>query len=376
MTHERHTLYATALSIASSPGLMKIWDRIKDAPPDEAYASLEAAGAPTAQEMIAHRYPGSPVEAAKKIADACARREIRVVTLWDADYPPLLREISKPPLVLYCRGALPSRACISIVGTRSADVASRSIARRIAREISQEGFAIASGMAVGIDREAHLGALDAGGMTIGVLANGIDVIYPAQNCDLYREILRRKGSGLVSEYPPGIRAGKWTFARRNRIISGISKATVIVQAGEKSGALITARYAVEQNREVYVCAGPAYDGNYAGCHGLIRGGANLISSADDILDDLIPRRHIRKAAMEAAECAPKAAPYPPAPPPCEPGSLEEHILRLASKEHLDVDSIARMTGAPVARVREALSSLELSGAVIMEGNAVLVSQKL
>ncbi len=377
MTHDRHTLYATALSIASSPGLLKIWDRIKDAPPEEAYASLEASAPPSTQETIAHRYPGSPVEAAKKIADACARREIRVVTLWDTDYPPLLREISKPPLVLYCRGTIPPRACISIVGTRDADGESRAIARRIARELAQAGLAITSGMAVGIDREAHLGALDEGGMTIGVLANGIDVIYPAQNCDVYREILRRGNCALVSEYPPQTRAGKWTFARRNRIISGISAATVIVQAGEKSGALITARYAVEQNRDVYVCAGPAYDGSYAGCHDLIRGGATLISSADDILDDIHPRPRIkRKAAIAERECAPTAPSYPPSPPPCEPGSLEEKILLIASKERLDVDSIARIASVPVAEVREAVSSLELSGAVRMEGNAVLVAQKL
>jgi predicted Rossmann fold nucleotide-binding protein DprA/Smf involved in DNA uptake len=236
MTHERHTLYATALSIASSPGLMKIWDRIKDAPPDEAYASLEAAGAPTAQEMIANRYPGSPVEAAKKIADACARREIRVVTLWDADYPPLLREISKPPLVLYCRGALPSRACISIVGTRSADVASRSIARRIAREISQEGFAIASGHGGRHrPRGRTWGRWLQGGMTIGVLATGSTSSIRRRNCDLYREILPAEKAQALFRNIRGHRAGMWTFARRNRIISGISKATVIVQAGEKRG---------------------------------------------------------------------------------------------------------------------------------------------
>ncbi len=377
MTHERRTLYAIALSIASSPGFLKIWDRIKDAPPELAYASLESSAPLAAQETIAARYSGTPIEAAQKIANACARGEIRVVTLWDADYPPLLREISKPPLVLYCRGALPSRACLSVVGTRGADAASRAIAQRIAGELALAGFTIASGMAVGIDREAHLGALEAGGTTIGVLANGIDVIYPAQNGDLYREILRRPGCALVSEYPPQTRAGKWTFARRNRIISGISAATVIVQAGEKSGALITARYAVEQNRDVYVCAGPAYDARYSGCHELIRGGATLISSAGDILADILPgQRTKRDAAGATRECAPAASPYPPSPPPCEPGSLEEKILLIASKERLDVDSIARMTGAPVAEVREAVSSLELSGAVRMEGNAVLAAQKL
>ena len=176
---------------------------------------------------------------------------------------------------------------MAVVGTRKSDPKSALIARRISHDLSSQGFTVVSGMAVGIDREAHLGALDAGGKTVGVLANGIDIIYPWPNRDLYQAHRSTPGSALVSEYPPGIYvAGQWTFVRRNRIISGLCAGTVVVKAGERSGALITARHAVEQNREVFACAGNSFDEEYAGCHRLVRSGAVLVSSSQDILAEL------------------------------------------------------------------------------------------
>ena len=203
----------------------------------------------------------------------------------DPAYPAILKEISWPPLGIYVRGQLPEKPAIAIIGTRRATANGKAIAKKLAQELSRQNVIIISGLAMGIDTAAHEGALEAGGRTIAVLPAGLNRIYPAQNGQLAEKILD-SGGALISEYPNGHPSYASNFVHRNRIVSGLSAAVVVVEAPEKSGALITARFALEQNREVMAVPGPANHPNYAGSHQLIRDGAKLVTSAKEILDEL------------------------------------------------------------------------------------------
>ncbi len=362
-------IHAVALSILSSPGANRVWALSASRRPDEAYRAIGAASVPSIQSYLAGVYPADPIEAARVMARKAEDQSIRILTCWDSDYPPLLREIQCPPLVLYVKGSLPEGMAVAVVGTRRADPRSSAATRRLSRELAGHGFAVVSGMAVGIDREAHLGALDAGGRTVGVLANGIDIAYPSPNRDLYRLLESTAGSALVSEYPPGIFAGRWTFVRRNRIISGLCAGTVVVKAGERSGALITARHALEQNREVFACAGAPFEGEYAGCHRLIRDGAVLVSRTEDVIAELmrVPIESIANdpgAVMGAKGSGDDAVGEP------LPDSLEGRILGLLSPGDRDIDSIVRELALPAGEVNEAIISLELEGRIRRNGNTV------
>lgn len=204
-----------------------------------------------------------------------------------SNLPPLLREIQNPPKNFYVKGVLPDfgRPWIAIVGTRKATTEGLRLAKNFGRELAQAGAVIVSGLALGIDSAAHQGTLEAGGTTVAVLANGLDKIYPAQNENMAKRILET-GGALVSEYPEKTPSYPSQFLERNRIISGLSIATVIIEAPEKSGALATAGFAAEQGREIFVVPGPVNHPNYRGSHGLIRDGARLVTSADEILQDL------------------------------------------------------------------------------------------
>ncbi len=365
-------IFAIAVSTVSSPARNGIWDMLQSRmPPAEIFSVISRNCRPAVQAYLTEAYPGDPLSVARMIIDAASSQSIRVLTFWDHDYPALLREVQCPPPVLYVKGEMPAGPSVAIVGTRRADTRSALIARRIAREMSARGFAVVSGMAVGVDREAHLGALDEKGRTVGVLANGIDIIYPWPNRDLFRLIETSPGSALVSEYPPGIMAGKWTFVRRNRIISGLCAGTVVVKAGERSGALITARHALEQNREVFACAGNSFDDGYAGCHRLIRNGAVLVSCTEDIVEEL-------------SRCAGVAVREPPAlagttpqgdlsrEAPEEPGpdTLASRILRFLETGDFDIDTITRRMAANPGEVNEAVVLLELGGRITRSGNII------
>ena len=202
-------------------------------------------------------------------------------------YPCLLKEISDAPAGLYLLGELPAeeKPKIAVVGTRKATTEGRSIAKRIAKELSEQGMVIVSGLAVGIDSAAHEGALEANGKTIAVLANDLGKIYPARNQNLGEKILEF-GGAIISEYGSETPYFKGQFLKRNRIISGLCQAVIIVEAPQKSGSLATARLEAEQGREVFVVPGPINHPNYYGSHQLIRDGARLISSTEDVLEDL------------------------------------------------------------------------------------------
>ncbi len=375
-----HKIYSIALSIASAPTANNIWEALEFNSPEPAWRAA-AANTLVTQSYLLSAYSARPLEAAEAIYAACLSKSVAVLDWWDPGYPKLLREIARPPIVLYLKGNLPPGEKLAIVGTRHADRKSQEAARRIAQESAAAGLAIVSGMAVGIDREAHMGALAGNFPTVGVLANGIDMIYPAANRDLYAAVMASGNSALVSEYPPGIFAGKWTFSRRNRIISGLSRGTVVVMAGERSGALITARYAMEQNREVFACPGPVFDSAYFGCHRLIRDGAKCISTTADILAEL-------KACCgpgvpaPAGELLPLQEPAPrqelslpaPAAPGYGDGTLEARILSVLSAGGTELDVLIRSLGADAGGVNEALMNLEFAEQVSRNGNVIIKLQ--
>jgi DNA processing protein len=213
---------------------------------------------------------------------------IKKIIFSEEIFPSLLKEIPLPPDKLFILGEdLSDRPHIAMVGTRKATQSGRRIARDLARELAKCGLVIVSGLAMGIDTAAHEGALEVGGKTVAVLANGLDTIYPRQNHQLAKRIISRGGS-LVSEYEEGRPSFPNQFIERNRIISGLSKAILVIEAPKRSGALATARFALEQNRDVLAVPGPINHPNYVGSNNLIKDGAALITSAEDVLNLIGP----------------------------------------------------------------------------------------
>ena len=214
------------------------------------------------------------------------RAGVRIVTLEDADYPTLLREIPDPPLVLYVRGTLPDPAApaVAIVGSRHASRYGVEIAERLAYDLALRGLTVISGLARGIDGAAHRGALKAQGRTLAVLGNGLSRIYPPEHEPLAKQIVEQ--GAVISEYPMQMAPLAQNFPRRNRLISGLSLGVVIVEAAQRSGALITADMALEQGREVFAVPGPITRRTSQGTHHLLKQGARLVTSAEDILEEL------------------------------------------------------------------------------------------
>jgi DNA processing protein len=273
------------------------------------------------------------------------------------EFPKALRHIPYPPFGIYLRGGGRSSAVLSaaqdgaptiaIVGTRRASAEGKKIARSFACELAAAGCTIASGLAFGIDAAAHEGALDAGGATVVVLAGGLDVIYPHSHRGLAERILASGGT-LISEYPPGEPPLAYRFIERNRIMSGISRGVLIVEAPESSGALATARYAAEQNRDVFVVPGAVSATNFKGSHALIRQGAELVTSPDDILDEYgIDKKENARAPVGAS-------------------SPEEIVILKALAEigaPADVDKLIALTKLEPRTVNQTLSFLLIRGIV-------------
>jgi DNA processing protein len=268
-----------------------------------------------------------------------------VTTLLDDDYPPLLREIADPPLVLHFRGdlSLLRRPAVAVVGSRRASPYATNAAEHLARQLVSAGVTIVSGLARGVDSAAHAAALDAGGGTIAILGTGIDIVYPRSNKRLFRLIEER---GLIlTEFPPGTPPLPSNFPVRNRVISGISLGTVIVEATSRSGSLITARTAAEQNREVGAVPGPIFSPGSEGTHRLIQYGAKLVHDANDILEEL--RGDFR---------VPQSAP-----PPAPDSPLAEVLEVFRKEEATHIDAATERLRRPIASVSEAVLQLELGG---------------
>lgn len=273
---------------------------------------------------------------------------IRIVTYGTTEYPPSLAHLHHPPPVLYLRGsgALSQPAAVAIVGTRRATEYGRRLAGDIAGGLARAGHAVVSGLARGIDAAAHRACLAAGGVTIGVLGSGLDHHYPASSADLYRALPEH--GLLVSEFPPelGPRAG--FFPRRNRIIAALASAVVVVQAGRRSGALITVAHALELGREVFAVPGPVGTPASEGVHGLLRDGAFLATGASDVLE-------VVSGALKVT--GPAAADRPAY------GDARDRLLRLVEEGVTGVDALTSATGLPPGRTLAMLSMLELEGHV-------------
>lgn len=281
-----------------------------------------------------------------------AEQGMAPVTWSDPAYPPALAAIVDPPFVLWTRGivAALNGPAVAIVGSRAASPYAMTVAERLARDLAGCGIVVVSGLARGVDSAAHRGALAAGGATLAVLGSGVDVIYPPEHARLAREIAAT--GTVMSELVPGTPPLPPFFPLRNRIISGLSRAVVVIEAGERSGSLITARCALEQGREVLAVPGNVLSGRNRGGHALIRDGAKIVDSADDILEEL------------GTAVAPVRRPAA--------GQNDPILACLTPGEPADLDAISERSGVGCARLLPRLFELELMGLVARAGGGRFV----
>jgi DNA processing protein len=304
--------------------------------------------------------------------EAAERLGASLVAIGEPGYPPALAQVDAPPPLLYAKGRLDLAdiPIVSIVGARNGSAVGQKFTRQIATELALEGFVIASGLARGIDTAAHLAALEHG--TIAVLAGGIDIVYPPENEELQQAIGER--GLLISERSPGFCPRGKDFPRRNRLISGISLGVVVIEAAERSGSLITARFAGEQGREVFAVPGSPLDPRAAGTNNLLKQGACLVTSARDILETLAPILG-RPPAPPAIELAAADEHRPPEPLPDIRPSERELIVDALGPSPVDIDELIRATGVATRKVHIVLLELDLAGRLQRHGQQ-LVSLKV
>jgi len=323
---------------------------------------LESCGitAPVAQAIFAQ----AGLKEAEKELEAAAKAQCQLLSYADQGYPPLLRQIPDAPLVLYVRGdaTVLSQHAVAIVGTRRPTAYGSQVAHRLGHDLAERQLVIVSGMARGIDSAAHHGALEAKGKTVAVFGSGLDVIYPRENSRLAEKIVET--GALVSEFPLGTAPTPENFPIRNRIISGLSLGVMVVEAAEYSGSLITARLAVDQNREVFAVPGNITSAQSFGPNHLIKQGAKLVDQWVDVIEEF--PAHIRIQLLPPVE----ASDGKPASP--ETAALFEQSLTpdqkavfevLRTDEALFVDAIFESVTLPPARILQALLELEMSGLI-------------
>jgi DNA processing protein len=298
----------------------------------------------TADAILAVRSRVSPEAEIERLE----RHQVRVLTYHDPSYPARLKEIYDYPPVLYVRGDLmpQDECCLAVVGTRRASMYGKQVAAEMTTELARRGVTIVSGLARGIDSIAHRNALEAGGRTIAVFACGLDIVYPQDNAELARQIAHQ--GALVSEYPLGTRPKADNFPRRNRIMSGMSLGVLVVEAGERSGATITAFQALEQNREVFAVPGSVYSPLSRGTNRLIQEGAKLVIGFADILSELDLTMAAEQMHMDAVLPA---------------NDTESLLLKQVSTEPLHIDEICRRSNLPTALVTSTMALMELKGMV-------------
>ena len=283
-------------------------------------------------------------------------REIQTLKLGDEDYPRLLTEISRPPETLYVKGTLleEDEAAVAIVGTRSATPYGIDMAGWLGGELARSGITVVSGLAEGIDAAAHEGALKAGGRTIAVVGHGLDIVYPKLHWGLARKI--EQSGCILSEFPVGTPPLRQNFPQRNRIISGMSLGVVVVEAPVKSGALITAKYAMEQGREVFAVPGPAFSKQSHGAHALLKDGAKLVCRLEDILEEMVP--HLKYVVRNVGSSLPEAGSVPSL------TRMESAVFKavpVGSGKNLE--AIAQATSLRPSELLPVLTGLEIKGLV-------------
>lgn len=276
------------------------------------------------------------------------------ITTRDEGYPKMLKEIHDPPIGLYRKGGyLFEQPCVAIVGSRRTTLYGQSVAKKLGSDLARLGFCVVSGLARGIDTAAHEGALSVGGKTAAVLGTGIDIIYPSENLGLYRQIAET--GAILTEFPFGRKADKQSFAMRNRIVSGISEAVVVVESDASGGAMITARFAGEQGRLIFAVPGRIDQATSRGCHQLIRDGATLLTGVDDILSELNYLDGLRPLALRSDGV---------------PSMLEQLMPQLDENERrvlvafqggaiLSIDALAAATALAASELSSVLMMLEL-----------------
>ncbi|MBO9308797.1 MAG: DNA-processing protein DprA [Chloroflexi bacterium] len=332
----------------------------------ERYQTLEAAWRAPAEALRAAGLTKQALEALLRVRQTydpeaalrqLKRLGVRLLPITDPDYPPLLRQIADPPPLLYVRGTLQAadQNALAVVGTRNATEYGKRMTAHIVEPLASQGVTIISGLAHGIDSAAHRAALRAGGRTIAVLPCGIDRVYPADQSALAAQIM--ESGCLISEFPLGTKAERHNFPQRNRVISGLAYGVLVVEAAEKSGALITVDCALEQGREVFAVPGNALSPASSGTNALIRSGATLTTSAADILQVLAPST---PAAMKPSQVQPVR--YTPE------SDDEACVLRyLEVDQAKHIDEIVRQSGLAASRVSAVLTVLEVKGVVCQTG---------
>lgn len=323
------------------------------------FSSLQQVVPERIARAIASALPAQDALLIERTLEWAAQPGNRIVTLADTDYPPALLDIPDPPVLLYVKGRveLLSRPSMAVVGSRNATAQGTSNAEKFSAALSDAGLTIISGMALGIDTAAHRGGLLATkntgntGSTIAVIGTGADIVYPARNRALAHEIA--EAGCIVSEYPLGVPAIASNFPRRNRIISGLARGVLVIEAALQSGSLITARLAAEQGRDVFAIPGSIHSPLSKGCHLLIKQGAKLVESAQDILEEL---RY--ESTASATPAAPDATAWQ-IDTPC--GKL----LQAMGFDGVDADTLAQRCGQQIATLNAQLLALELDGRVEM-----------
>ncbi len=307
---------------------------------------------PSVCESIVQHRGRIPIE---REIDAIERYGCKVITIQDESYPANLKAIYDPPQVLYVKGELlPGDSfSVSVVGTRSASSYGKTVAEKLSNHLAARGVTVVSGMAYGIDTAAHKGALSASGRTIAVMGNGLDVVYPSRNAGLFEEIV--SSGAAISEFSMGTQPLKSNFPRRNRLISGLSLGTLVVEAPERSGALITADCALEQGREVFAVPGQILSEMSSGTHSLIKQGAKLVESVEDILEEL-PSHALLPMEEEDLEIEEKRVEL-------QLSEDEYPVWKAVSVSPIHIDDISRQAGLPPYKVSAALVMLELKGLV-------------
>jgi DNA processing protein len=294
---------------------------------------------------------GARLQSAKALASEAISRaaalETLVLCVTDPRYPERLRQIADPPVVLWMLGQAEALhgPLVAVIGSRYPSTTGLMVAKRLSSELAEAGLTVVSGLARGIDGAAHRAAIDAGGRTVAVLGNGPDVVYPAEHRELFQAV--RRAGAIVTEFPPGAGPKPRHFPLRNRIISGLSQAVVVVEASDKSGTLITARAAIEQGRDVLAVPGSVLSERYRGCHALIKDGARLVETVDDILEELgRPRRGESRRTIDGKALFPKSlgAAFP-------------------AGDTVTVDELAVRTSRPAAEWLRELAILEVAGLV-------------
>jgi DNA processing protein len=312
-------------------------------------ASAETLARHEVSRRVAARIGAAPAAARAERARVEAAGA-RVVSWDDPAYPVALRAIADPPLVLFVRGEIDGAApMVAIVGARRAGEYGRRAAHMLAVGLTQAGIVVVSGLAAGVDGAAHRGALDGGGRTVAVMATGIDEVYPAWHRELAGQIARQ--GALVTEFPLGAPALPPHFPQRNRIVSGLAAGVIVVEAADGSGSLITARYALEQGREVLAVPGPIGDGHHRGSHRLLQQGATLVAGVEDVLEALAPALLPRFAEARARAATSGLS------------TDERSLLDAIGDEAAHVDEISRRAACAPAASLETLLALELRGLV-------------